>query len=173
MPSLLEESLGKPALYSAPCGSWNLSFGSSRCLCRAHGLAHSLPRPPALQPHPSTTPTALTPRLLWASTSWDSQEPPEGAAAPHCTDEDSSLSLCTVMVFSWSPTLAQERAFMSPTPFSWHHSTLLALLGGGGAGQEMARPRATPTPPIVWVPPLAPWDFGQWRTLSPSLEGGC
>lgn len=61
-----------------------------------------------------------------------------------------------ITFFSWSPrSWPRERHSQTPLPPALPH--LPALL----EAQEMARLKATPTPPIVWVPPLAPWDFGQ------------
>lgn len=131
-----------------------MSCGSCRCLCSAHGLAHSARLP--LQPHPSTTPPALTNAYCGPPLPGTPRSPQRERHHPHCTDEDGRL--CTVMVFSWSSHSGPGKGIH--TPFSWHHSTLPALLGGGGAVRNVQAQGSTHSP-IVWVLPPAPWGFGQ------------
>lgn len=171
MPSLLKESLGKPCLMFRPVWFLELELWELQVSVQCPwpgSLSVACPRSPTLVLLPQHSPTpAVGPRFLGLP------------GAPRGSSITPAVQMRTAgCALSWSfpglPTLAQERAFMDPTPFSRHHSTLPALLGGGGeGGLRNGQAQGNTHSPIVWVPPPAPWDFGQVaHPLTRIGEGG-
>lgn len=152
----------KHAFYSAPLGLRTRVLGVPG-VCAMPGAWLTVPPPPAAPP---STPTALAPRLLCGP-----PLPGTPRSPPREQQHPTVQRTTSPCILSWSSLVSHSglgMAFMSPTPFSWHHSTLLALLWrgrGGRNGQARQHPLA-----IVWVLPLAPGTSGSGTP--PHLIGG-